>query len=301
MSFEKADAAFAASLDKVDESSEQAPEAAPESPVANQSPVSATPAEQVQQKIEEILDLDKHEKFRWGGKDWTRDELKRSTMLMRDYTQKTQKLSEEKKWSDNFAADMAKVLRNPDLITELNKIYPDSYKNAAAQLLREHMASQQVRGNSGEQTQATVSNQSNDFIRSLVSKVESLENNLTEILTKGEQAEYEKNLAEIDSITAELEKKYDLADTQAVIARIQVLADNGAKPTRDTWERVFKSSHETNQKRLDARQSKLIEEQKKASSKAQDMAPGGGIAGQAPKRMTMNEATEAAIAAFTRR
>jgi hypothetical protein len=104
-----------------------------------------------------MLELEKVEKFKFDGKEYTLKELR--TLLakekeqQRDYTAKMQKLAEERKswetqrketqrFDDNLYADLQAVKDNPQLAQEFLKVYPQSYHRHLRAVLESTSTSQ---------------------------------------------------------------------------------------------------------------------------------------------------------------
>jgi GTP-dependent phosphoenolpyruvate carboxykinase len=61
----------------------------------------------------DLTDLDSVDRFRFAGREWTRDELQKSILMQNDYTRKTQEISETRKYYEHLQSDLPKVLRDP--------------------------------------------------------------------------------------------------------------------------------------------------------------------------------------------
>jgi hypothetical protein len=80
-----------------------------------------------QEKIQEMIELESLDKFKFRGKEWTPEEIDKAMLLQADYTRKTQAISAESKFIDNLDADLRAVRSNPDLTSEFKKLYPEKY------------------------------------------------------------------------------------------------------------------------------------------------------------------------------
>src|SRR5271166_2884879 len=77
-----------------------------------------------EKSVQELIDLDKLERFLWKGKPTTRKEFESGWLRQQDYTRKTQALKESqakaeietRKFQDNLDADLEKLRQNPSLI-----------------------------------------------------------------------------------------------------------------------------------------------------------------------------------------
>ena len=61
------------------------------------------------------------------------------------------------------------------------------------------------------------------------------------------------------------------------------------------WDKLWKSSHEKNVSKYEARQKGILEKQRSANQSYKGPAAGGAAPGQAPVRMNLKQATENAV------
>lgn len=248
------------------------------------------------QTTSELLDLDKHERFRWQGRDWTREELQKAYMMQSDYTRKTAELSESRKYATNFDADLERVIENPELMAQMKAIYPPSYVKMAERVLS-RLQSQEQSG----QTPASAQTQSSTDYEAAMRKL--LDKEIAPLKEWKEQVSQQQYEAEVRTIQAELDNKFDKlqakypeASQREVHTLIDAAIKRGETPNDKMFETFFKESHSSFEKRYTERQKKQVEEQKKASAKARDIGPGGGTPGQAPVKRDMRSAREALLA-----
>ncbi len=231
----------------------------------------------------QVIDLDSAPKWRFDGRDWTKEEFKSAYLMQKDYTQKTQAISEERKFNANLRSDLASVRQNPALVEEFKRIYPRSY-HAYLDLVQAQQAAKQE------------------------SAAPAHDNGLGERLSKIESRYYEQEVAsieaELDAKFKGLSGKYPMADEEAVLARANALLDKiklqnpGEKPriSDNQWDALWKSVHDKHKSISDKHYSSLATKQKQANSKGRDVPSGGGIPGQAPKMpRTIKEATAMAL------
>lgn len=246
------------------------------------------------QLINEILELDKYDKFKWQGKEWSRDELSNSIMFQRDYTRKMQELKTQRDYAQNVAYDFLKVLSNPALAADFKKLYPQDYHDAVDELLRytESQSSNKLpQKGEGKEAQDTT-----NLPPEVVSRLDRIEMSLKQREQEVFQANVEAYKKEVDQICDKMAQKYKFADVDAVLAGANSLASSGKPLDEKTWEALFKSSNEHHQKRYESYQKELFEKQKSASGKAKDMGQGGAIPGSPPKKFkNMAEAREAML------
>ncbi len=251
------------------------------------------------QATKDFLDLDKLERFRFAGREWSPKDLKNAYLRHEDYTRKTQELSQERasitearKYSDNFSADLQAVIDNPSRISEFRDVYPKAYVDAALKIL------ERVQG-TGAAPQAGSKPQAND---PLLQKVSSLEDKLTAIQEEKRQGEVKQIESWLNNTFQTLEKKYPMANSELITARAEVLAKQKEAITEEVLERLFKKNHEEIQASWDKIYKGKVQEQIKAGSKAKDTGAGGGIPGEAPRKFkNFKEATAAAIEDLSRR
>lgn len=240
--------------------------------------------EQPEQDSEpQVIDLDSTEKFKFQGREWTPKELRDAYMMQSDYTRKTQAIAEERKYYDNLTHDLEAVSKNPALIEEFKKVYPEKY----------HAYLNYITKNTPQQSQQ-VEQQSNGIDPKFLERFQKLE----QTMTSWEKEMHEKQVAaidaELDAKFKQLSEKYPMADEEAVIARAQALLGRGEKLDDKIWDSLWKSVNERNQKLAEQFYSKKVTEQKQANKMGKDIASGGGSVGQAPvKPRTIKDATNA--------
>lgn len=249
------------------------------------------------QTPESILDLDKHERFRWQGRDWTREELQKAYMMQSDYTRKTAELSESRKYATNFDADLERVIENPELMSQLKAIYPPSYVKMAERVLS-RMQEREQSGQSpvSQQTQGQPTDYEKVMRTILDKELAPLKEWKEQVSQQQYEAEVRTIQAELDTKFDKLQAKYPEASQREVHTLIDAAIKRGETPDDKLFEKLFKESHTSFEKRYTERQKKQVEEQKKASAKARDIGVGGGTPGQAPVKRDMKSAREALLA-----
>lgn len=263
---------------------------------------SKSSTETTKQAIADLLDLDKHERFRWQGRELTRKDLERGFMFQGDYTKKTQELSETRKYVDNFEVDLGKVIQNPELMDQFRKVYPASYVRMAERILER-----------AGQSPTAPETQSGDKAATpdlkLVERL--LEQKLAPMLDWKEQvqqsvqrAEMEKNLVWLDAQHDKLKTKYPFGSDKEVDFQMSAYLENlereGKKGqiTEQLMDALYKKSHEEREAQYKAHYKKQVEQQKAANSKAKDV--GGGVSAEPKgvKKRTMAEAKKALFERF---
>lgn len=244
-----------------------------------------------------ILDLDKLERFRFENRELTPKELKRALLRQEDYTRKTQDLSKERQtveqsqkefnwYARNFQADLPRVLKNPALLKEMAKHYPAEWVQRAEEITK----SLSQRG--------TETNAPKVEDAPWKTEIEALKEWKGDLESKIQEANAAKADSLLDSWYSKLEPKYPEADVESVTNRAKLVAQKleSQRPpeqfTEEHLERIFKADHEAREERYAKKYRAKVEEQKGASLKAKDNGAGGGIPGQAPiKARTIKEAT----------
>lgn len=245
----------------------------------------ASPAEQAQA----ILNLDQAQKFKFGDREWTPDQLKKSMMLHSDYTKKTQAISEARKYYDNLEHDLD-YIRNHHNKQEAAQAFTQTYPKEFHKYLK-HAGIDMAQEASSRQMQA----QSNTEIPPEILR------DLQMVKTYVQEKETQAIEAQLDQTFSSLSKKYPDGDEDVVLARAQALLDSkresdpGFRITNEVWEKLWKASHDKYAQKREAHQKGIIEKQRTANSSYRAPAPGGATPGQAPVRRTMKEATEFAV------
>lgn len=236
--------------------------------------------------IQELLDLDKHERFRWQGREWSPKELQNAIMMREDYTKKTTSLAETRKYADNFDVDLEKVLAKPELLDVMRNIYPPQYMKVAERIL------ERMNGQPATRTEDT--KQSPD-VSSVVQKL--LDKELGPIKQTFSQISQEKHKVEVervntwlDSTYEKLLKKYPSANTALIDTRALSAHEQGHKVTEEVLDRLFKQAHDEAEAWYSNRAKKQVEEQKKANAAAKDTGAGGGTPTMERKKESIAEA-----------
>lgn len=227
------------------------------------------------QSASTLHDLDKLAKFRFEGREMTIADLKKQMLLHKDYTQKTQALSEERKnwekqlqFAENLYADLEQVKSNPRLASEFMRIYPEKYHTHLEKILTQ--SPEPAQQQAPQQQRSPV-----DF--ETMSKIHQFESFM-----------HEQKVAEstrtISVKMDDLSKKFPDADPGMALARVYDAHSKGEKITDQLWEKAFKEDQESFLKRSDARYKTMVANQKNANKKAADVGAGGGTPGRAPEK-----------------
>lgn len=228
----------------------------------------------------EILDLDKLERVKWGGKEWSIEDLQKATLRQEDYSRKTAELAETRKYADNFASDLQTVIQNPQRLDEFRKIYPKQYVDAAEKVL------------ASRKEDAPKSTSEAPPLRD--PRVDELQSKISAWEQSQYKAEVEKINSWLDNQFDTLSKKYTYADREVVLARAQVISDQGHQVTDKVLDKLFKENDAEVKTRWDKMYKEKATKQLETGAKSKDIGAGGGIPGAAPRGFkTIKEATKA--------
>jgi len=291
MGFESAHQNMEAGIENAGEStSNTSSDAAPESSGSSGSQHSDNNSDSP--SIQEIIDLDKVEKFKMHGEEWTRDKLASSMLRQADYTRKTQELGKdrqtfanEQKFYDNLAYDIANVLKDPALVAKFKETYPEKFH----QYLEPYSGYLQTKQGAQEKSGAQQGTDPQFMAR------------LNQVEGKFRQQEVKAAEVMLDGIFKQYQTKYPFADEASVISKSLALMEQKQRSgqsddlSNDDWNRVFRSENDRVQKLAETQYKNTVTKQLTANRKAKDIGTGGDAVGQSPKKMTMKEATEAAI------
>lgn len=250
-----------------------------------------SPQESSNQAMQEaIAELEKMERFKFEGREWTPEDLKAAIMRYKDYTKKTQALAKEResveserKFYENLSFDIQAVLSNPSLVGKFLEVYPEKFHK----YLKE--AFQKTPGQSTGQRDQSAGTPDVE----LLSRLQKLEKTLHD-------QEVAKQESYIDTQVEKLSKKYPNALPKVVLASIHDKYLRGEELTEEDWERAFEESEKEMTELLAKRYGEKVKAQGKANEKARDVEAGGGTPSSAPKKITsFKEAREAAIKAAT--
>ena len=278
--FDKAATAYAESQATPTEGAPQS-EGAPT--VSDQAP--AVEAGQAPSTAPQILELDKHERVKWNGQEWSLKDLQSSVLRQSDYTRKTQELAKEREFVENLPYDLARVQQDASLVQAFKQIYPEKF----------HALVKQFEAKAVEPSVPTESKAGIDPV--YLSRLEKIESSLME-------KEVQAIEASLDNTMASMKTKYPMADEESVLARASNLLesksfadlDKQGRITEAGWEKIFKAVGERNQKMAETHYKSLVDKQTKASAKAKDGGLGSGVApGAAPKKMLLKDAEKYAL------
>lgn len=249
-------------------------------------------------KSQELVDLDKLERFRFGGQEAsfkdifgdkrpkTLDELRNSFMMRGDYTRKTQELAESKradqearKYADNFDHDLLRVLEDPQKwLPVMRQMYPDRYVKAAEQAVN------RMQGSQAGQQPGSIPQQKMELpkeFQEALSDVREWKQAVQEQLTQS-------TLEQLNSVHERMAVKYPFAHGPTADGLVKDAIERGLKVDKgnlpEVLEKAYKSLHDSIQAQVDARQKTKVEEQVKAGKSSRDIGAGGSPLGHTPKK-----------------
>ncbi len=247
-----------------------------------------------EQKAQEILDLDKLDRFRFGGRELTLKQLRDEHMMRQDYTTKTQKLSEARKYADNFHYDLSHVVSNPQLLDKFREVYPKEYVEIAERVLS--YRNQQA----GNQQAPAVEPSKQPLPLEVQEALQDVKAWKAEVQEQKVQA----TLEQINSMHERMGTKYPFADPDVVDTRVQIAIEKGLEVTKENLasviENAYKMHHEAVKAKFDSQQKNRVEEQVNAGKAARDVGTGGIPSGGAPKKYKkMSDLSKDVEAAFS--
>lgn len=234
-----------------------------------------------------LAELDKMEKFKFQGREYTPAELEKAMLRQQDYTKKTQEFAKtregfekEQKYHENLAYDLMKIRDNPQLAKEFIQIYPEKF----------HKHLREVLGTNQGQTQNQQSQQTP------APDVETLQR-LERVEKFYHQQEVAKNSATINSQIERCQKKYPDALPELALARIyEAMNDPNVEVTDQLWDETFKASDQQMKDIVKQRYGDLVKKQTEANAKSRDVDTGGGTPGRAPAKFkSLDDVTAHAI------
>jgi hypothetical protein len=238
-------------------------------------------------KPEGYLDLDKLDRFRFNGREWAPKELKSAIMAHADYTKKTMEVAQNRRFADNFAIDMQSVLDDRQLWEKFKSIYPPQYVANAEKILKYL-----------EPKPAEASNPSSSQYAQLPpeirAKLEDHDQRWARLDKEHREKEIEGIQTWIDTQFKSLSEKYPDALPELVMARAQVMSDQGNKIDEEALDKLFKKSQTEQQTAMETRYQTKVKEQRAKGERAKDAGTGGSPPSNPPRKIgTFKEAREA--------
>jgi len=279
------------------ESAEQPAQQSQEFSTSHEAPSQSMTAEQQDQKaLEDLLDLDSVQKFRFQGEEWTPDSLQKAFMRQKDYTKKTTELAKERQYTANLKADLAKVKRDPSLADEFKKLYPEKFHNYLEIVLEQAEAMTQEANQSPNDVPPAVAKQLAD----LQKRFESYDQKIKTLDEREHAAKVTEIQTQLDQLFTGLNQKYDLAVEEAILAKAEAMIANGYQMTNAAWERLYKENHKANEAKYNKRYTDQTKKQLEANRQGADIGRGGATPSPGKRKMNLDEAREHMIASLTR-
>jgi hypothetical protein len=269
----------------------------------------------------ELPDIGKYDRFKYGDKEYSRDDLKNAFFRRENYIKKTQELAEQRKGIESdpmvsfektlkseserlgvdpneiIKADIQEVLRNPARMADFKQIYPARYHAVLDAYLQGGV--QRVNPATPQQNQQPPPGL-NPAYESRLSTIEArIHNDERQKQAAIYESQVKANEAVLSSTLESLNKKYDFADEDAVLSRAEQMLsqlspnqvnDPGFKGQWDQMmDKLYKESHKFHMDRAQNYYKGQVTKQKQANKAGKDMGSGGGIPAQAPSRMKLKD------------
>ncbi len=234
-----------------------------------------------------MAELEKMERFKFDGQEWTPKDLKNAILRHNDYTRKTQELAENRKsveteqlYRDNFRVDFKKVLQDPDRMNDFRQAYPSHWVELAETLLEKEQSAVQPQS---VQQNATAGA---GLDPKIMKDIDYIKNTF-------QQREIEALEKSLDAEFLKLGQKYPSANQELVLARAQILSDKKVDILQNgKLEEIFKTLHDQESTREKQWRENMLKEQKTANARGRDIGKGGGTPGKAPEKMNFRQARE---------
>jgi len=253
--------------------------------------VSSEAAPEQPDQASDLLDLDsfdENRKLKLQEKEWTAKEIRDAILRQEDYTRKTQKLAEERKYYANLRYDLANVKRNPALAAEFKKVYPKEFHDYLSHILPD---TQTAKPQAENQAKPALDPQ-------VAERLERVEKYYNDQTAKAAKAEVDSNCEKFSQKYPSVKGRYEALAMNILEHRLSEIRkdDPDAVLTEADWDRAYKSVHDENQKLAEQFFAEKVKKQKQTNQQVKDVAPGGGIPGQAPRKArTIKEATAFAL------
>lgn len=251
-----------------------------------------------------LLELDKHERFRFKGREYTTKEWEDGHLRQADYSKKTAALTEKERavdqrqsFIDNFDADLERVKADPDKwLPIMERVYPASFVKHAKIIVDAIRRGQPVppNPNAGQPTeQKPFSLKDHPEFKSVQERLEKWEEAQAE-------AQAETNRAWLKNQHDALGKKYPYAHPKLVenevYAWLQKNRYGGDKVTDQVMDQFYQAVNDAEKNRWAGVQKEKITKQLDIGKNARDVGTGGEPPSNAPRRpKTMKEAEQAML------
>lgn len=250
----------------------------------------------------EITELEKLERFKFKGEEWTPKKAEQAFMRQQDYTKKAQELAEQRKEYDaelkhreyrsNLKADINHVLKNPSLADEFKKIYPEEY----------HYALELALGKNQQQVEQKQEQSLPPEVLEKLKKLDEHDQTLNEFKAKAYETEKQAVDARLEANESKFTQKYPYSKyaLERVYGALETYAVNNKitniKDIPDSvFEHMYKTAHDQMLKNAEEINQARVKKQMDAHKDAQDIGKGGGIPGEAPKKIRLRDVADSVI------
>ncbi len=241
----------------------------------------------------DIPDLAQLAKFRFEGQEITYDDLRRSYLRHKDYTQKTTALAEERKFNDNLRADLGKIQADPSLIAEFKKIYPEKYHWHLDYI------QQQQQGQQTSQAQSAA-----QLPPELLSRIEKQEQMLKGIVSESQESQQSALGSLFETMESKFQTKYPQANLVTAYSAFGDYLEEQGVPSKEIlkspakfeaqFEQYVKASHEATVKQFAAWQKQQVKNAREVNNQASDIGRGSGQAPTtSPERLRLKDVGDA--------
>jgi hypothetical protein len=246
-----------------------------------------------------LTELEKLEKFKFNGQEYTPKDLEKSILRQSDYTKKMQEISELKKeyepelkhrdYRANLKADIGHVLKDPSLAEAFKKTYPEEYHVVLEYALAK---TQQPDAKPAETPAAQLPP---EFLK----KFEEQGKTLDEFKQKAYETEKQATDAQLDAYETKYTGKYPYS--KDVLGQVYGALETYAAQNKITniknipesvVEHVYKNAHEQMEKIAEKINEQRVKKQLSAHKDGQDIGKGGGTPGEAPKKIRLRDVAD---------
>lgn len=237
-----------------------------------------------------LTELDKLEKFKYQGQEWTAKDLEKAILRQKDYTQKTQALSKDrgsfdstKKYYENLPFDLMHVKNNPHLASKFLEMYPKEFHP----YLKDYLS------HNGNQDQSQASKPQQTFDVDTMSRLTSVEKTLHE-------QDVLKHTQTLERDVEKYTKEFPNALPEMAIGRVFEAINKGSEYSDKLVQDAFKQVDAQITSLVKQKYGDLVKKQTEANKKSRDVDSGGGTVGRAPQKFkNLGEVTNYAVKSLT--
>lgn len=234
----------------------------------------------------QVTDLDSLEKFKFQGRELTREEL---TELVQKAQQPQE--SEASKFDRAFRLDLDVVLKDPNRLNDFKSVYPPEYVQIVERLL-------------GQRNTTPTSGQNAVDAAPKDPRFEEMYSTVQEFKAQQKEQRVQSFERQLDTSFEKLSKKFPEADPEVINSRCLALSQQGVQLTDKAGkiqdavlEKLFKQDHDKRAAYYEQKYRAKVDAQKQANSRSRDMGTGGSVSSPSGKQPnTLKEATAALLA-----